>query len=112
MDIRRNADCLTFIHTYCNTVNTFKIRFLTAYTQAYRGAGEIAPEHAAAKRGHHRFFFVGPRKGGGGGFVHTLRTPLGYVPAINKIVYYQHLLVSFEELLSVRLSDPFALVVG
>ena len=31
---------------------------------------------------------------------------------INKIVYYQHLLVSFEELLSVRLSDPFALVVG
>ena len=31
---------------------------------------------------------------------------------INKIVYYQHLLVSFEELLSLRLSDPFALVVG
>ena len=31
---------------------------------------------------------------------------------INKIVYNQHLLVSFEELLSLRLSDPFALVVG
>ena len=31
---------------------------------------------------------------------------------IIKIVYYQHLLVSFEELLSLRLSDPFALVVG
>ena len=31
---------------------------------------------------------------------------------INKIVYFQHLLVSFEELLSLRLSDPFALVVG
>ena len=31
---------------------------------------------------------------------------------INKIVYYQHLLVSFEELLSLRLSDHLALVVG
>ena len=31
---------------------------------------------------------------------------------INKIVYYQHLLVSFEELLSLWVSDPFALVVG
>ena len=31
---------------------------------------------------------------------------------INKIVYYQHLLVSFEELLSLRLSDHFPLVVG
>ena len=31
---------------------------------------------------------------------------------IDKIVYYQHLLVSFEELLSLWLSDPFALVVG
>ena len=31
---------------------------------------------------------------------------------INKIVYHQHLLVSFEELLSLRLSDHFALVVG
>ena len=31
---------------------------------------------------------------------------------INKIVYYQHLLVSFEELLSLRLSDHFALVVS
>ena len=33
-------------------------------------------------------------------------------PTINKIMYYQHLLVSFEELLSLRLSDHFALVVG
>ena len=32
--------------------------------------------------------------------------------AINKLVYYQHLLLSFEELLSLRLSDPFALVAG
>ena len=32
--------------------------------------------------------------------------------SINKIVYYQHLQVSFEELLSLRLSDHFALVVG
>ena len=31
---------------------------------------------------------------------------------INKIVYHRHLLVSFEELLSLRLSDHFALVVG
>ena len=31
---------------------------------------------------------------------------------INKIVYYQHLLASFEELLSLRLRDHFALVVG
>ena len=31
---------------------------------------------------------------------------------INKIVFYQHLLVSFKELLSLRLSDHFALVVG
>ena len=31
---------------------------------------------------------------------------------IIKIVYYQHLLVWFEKLLSLRLSDPFALVVG
>ena len=31
---------------------------------------------------------------------------------INKIAYYQHLLVSLEELLSLRLSDHFALVVG
>ena len=31
---------------------------------------------------------------------------------INKIVYYQHLLVLFEELLSLWLSDYFALVVG
>ena len=32
--------------------------------------------------------------------------------SINKVVYYQHLLVLFGELLSLRLSDPFALVVG
>ena len=31
---------------------------------------------------------------------------------INKLVHHQHLLVSFEELLSLRLSDHFALVVG
>ena len=31
---------------------------------------------------------------------------------INKIVHPQHLLLLFEELLSLRLSDPFALVVG
>ena len=31
---------------------------------------------------------------------------------INKTVYYQHLLVSFEELSSLRLIDPLALVVG
>ena len=31
---------------------------------------------------------------------------------INKIVYYQHLLASFEELLSLRLRDHFALVVS
>ena len=34
------------------------------------------------------------------------------LPNHQKIVYYQHLLVSFEELLSLRLSDHFALVVG
>ena len=57
--------------------NTFKIRFWAVYTQAYDGAGAIAPEHAAAKRGHHPFFFLVREKGG---FVRTLRTPLGYVP--------------------------------
>ena len=37
----------------------------------------------------------------------------GFVlPSIKKIVYYQLLLVSFEQLLSLRLSDHFALVVG
>ena len=36
----------------------------------------------------------------------------GFVLPWIKIVYYQHLLVSFEELLSLRLSDHFALVVG
>ena len=36
----------------------------------------------------------------------------GFVLPSIKIVYYQHLLVSFEELLSLRLSDHFALVVG
>ena len=44
--------------------NTFKFRFWAVYTQAYGGTGAIAPEYAAAKRGHHRFFFVGPRKRG------------------------------------------------
>ena len=36
----------------------------------------------------------------------------GFVLPSIKIVYYQHVLVSFEELLSLRLSDPFACVVG
>ena len=36
----------------------------------------------------------------------------GFVLPSIKIVYYQHLLVSFEALLSLRLSDHFALVVG
>ena len=36
---------------------------------------------------------------------------IGFV-TINKIVYYQHLLGSFKKLLSLRLSDPFVLVVG
>ena len=36
----------------------------------------------------------------------------GFVLPSIKIVYYQHLLVSFEELLSLGLSDHFALVVG
>ena len=36
----------------------------------------------------------------------------GFVLPSIKIVYYQHLLVSFEELLSLRLSDHLALVVG
>ena len=41
-----------------------------------------------------------------------LWSPLAYGQGGNKIVYYQHLLVSSEELLSLRLSDHFALVVG
>ena len=36
----------------------------------------------------------------------------GFVLPSIKIVYYQHLLVSFEELLSLRLSEHVALVVG
>ena len=36
---------------------------------------------------------------------------IGFV-TINTIVFYRHLLVSFEELLSLRLSDRFALLVG
>ena len=36
----------------------------------------------------------------------------GFVLPSMKIVYYQHLLVSFEELLSLRFCDHFALVVG
>ena len=43
--IRRNADRLTLIYTATAT--------LGVYTHAYGGAGAIAPEHAAAKRGHH-----------------------------------------------------------
>ena len=33
------------------------------------------------------------------------------LPSVN-IVYYQHILVSFQELLSLRLNDHFTLVVG
>ena len=58
--------------------NTFKFRFWAVYTQAYGGTGAIAPEYVAAKRGHHRFFLLVREKGG---FLRTLRTPLGYVPA-------------------------------
>ena len=43
--------------------NTFKIRFWAVDTQAYGGAGAIAPEHAAAKRGQHPFFFLVQKKG-------------------------------------------------
>ena len=50
------------------------------YTQAYGGAGAIAPaavpEHAAANADTIDFFLVREK----GGFVRTLRTPLGYVP--------------------------------
>ena len=44
--------------------------------------------------------------------VHLPTFTTGFVLPSIKIVYYQHLLVSFEELLSLRLSDHFALVVG
>ena len=44
--------------------NTFKFRFWAVYTQANGGTGAIAPEYAAAKRGHHRFFFLVREKGG------------------------------------------------
>ena len=44
--------------------NTFKFRFWAVYTQAYGGTDAIAPEYAAANRGHHRIFFFGPRKRG------------------------------------------------
>ena len=61
MDIRRNADRLTLIYT----ATPFKIQFWVVYTQAYGGAaGVIAPEHAAAKRGHRPFFFWSEKKGG------------------------------------------------
>ena len=43
--------------------------------------------------------------------IYQLLPPDFSLPTI-KIVYYQHLLVSFEGLLSLRLSDHFALVVG
>ena len=73
MDVRRNADRLTLIYT----ATPFKIQFWAVYTQAYGGAGVIAPEHAAAKRGHHPFFFWSEKKGGS--FAPS-GTPLGYVP--------------------------------
>ena len=44
--------------------------------------------------------------------VHLPTFTTGFVLPSIKIVYYQHLLVSFEALLSLRLSDHFALVVG
>ena len=70
-------ECRSFdvdLHCY-----TFISRFGSGLDcTAYGGTGAIAPEHAAAKRGHYRFFFWSEKKGG---FVRTLRTPLGYVPA-------------------------------
>ena len=93
MDIPRNADRLTLIYTA--TLSRFGsgpcIPWYT-YTQAYGGAGATAPEHAAAKRGHHPFFFLSEQEyissyallvRGKGGFVRTLRTPLGYVPVLS-----------------------------
>ena len=44
--------------------------------------------------------------------VHLPTFTTGFVLPTIKIVYYQHLLVSFEGLLSLRLSDRFALVAG
>ena len=44
--------------------------------------------------------------------VHLPTFTTGFVLPSIKIVYYQHLLVSFEGLLSLRLSDHFALLVG
>ena len=44
--------------------------------------------------------------------VHLPTFTTGFVLPSIKIVCYQHLLVSFEGLLSLRLSDHFALVVG
>ena len=44
--------------------------------------------------------------------VHLPTFTTGFVLPSIKIVYYQHLLVSFEGLLSLWLSDHFALVVG
>ena len=63
VDNGHSKECRSFdVDLHCNT---FKIRFWTVYTQAYGGAGAIAHEHAAAKRGHHRFYFLfGPRKRG------------------------------------------------
>ena len=59
-----SKECRSFdVDLHCNTFN-FKIRFWAVYTQAYGGAGAIAPERAAAKRGHHPFFFWSEKKGG------------------------------------------------
>ena len=57
MDIRRNADRLTLI--YAATLSRFG-----SGPCIRRPAAVQAPEHAAAKRGHHRFFFWSEIKGG------------------------------------------------
>ena len=59
MDIRRNADRLTLIYT----ATLSRYRFGSAVHATGTCVHAIAPEHAAAKRGHHPFFF-GPRKRG------------------------------------------------
>ena len=75
VDNGHSKECRSFdVDLHCKT---FKIRSWTEYTQVYGGAGAIAPEHAAVKRGYHRFFFCWSEKKG-------VRphppNPLGYVP--------------------------------
>ena len=68
-----SKECRSFdVDLHCNT---FKIRFWAVYTQAFGGAGAIAPEHAAAKLGHHPFFFVREKGGGGGVRPHPPNPP-------------------------------------